>query len=78
MYKTGAIAWRLQIGSAFLPSLPLFFILRCPGRKMMEHLTSSAHRSQSLRVILLENVRPTTQDQDGGKKNLLEDHYGQH
>jgi len=45
----------------------------------MEHLTTSAHHSQSLRVIWFENVRPTAQNQYGGKcKPPLEDHYCQH
>ena len=35
MYRMGDLAWRLQIGSAFIPSVPLFFIHRCPGRKMI-------------------------------------------
>ena len=51
MYRTGDIAWRLQIGSAFIPSIPLFFILRCPGKEVMEHFTAYAHRTQSRRVI---------------------------
>jgi hypothetical protein len=32
VYQVGAIAWRLQIGSAFLPAIPLTIgIYFCPG-----------------------------------------------
>ena len=32
IYQVGAIAWRLQLGSAFLPAVPLIIgIFMCPG-----------------------------------------------
>lgn len=34
VYKTGAIAWRLQLGSAFIPAVPLAIgVFFCPGKK---------------------------------------------
>ena len=33
LYQVGPIAWRLQLGSAFLPAVPLVIgIYFCPGR----------------------------------------------
>ena len=38
LYQVGKIAWRLQLGSAFLPAVPLVIgVYFCPG----EHLTKS-------------------------------------
>ena len=36
VYQTGAIAWRLQLGSAFIPAVPLVLgIFFCPGRTLL-------------------------------------------
>ena len=37
VYNTGAIAWRLQLGSAFIPAVPLVIgIFFCPGNPFLQ------------------------------------------
>ena len=39
IYKVGAIAWRLQIGSAVIPAIPLAMgVYFCPGKPEDNHL----------------------------------------
>jgi hypothetical protein len=78
MYRTGDIAWRLQIGSAFIPSIPLFFIYYCPGTKMTRvfpHLLTN-HRvttlSDSETFVSLARIKTAAQQpfQDILKANV--------
>jgi hypothetical protein len=42
--NTGKIAWRLQLGSAFIPALPLAcFIFLCPGQSISLLVDFSSH-----------------------------------
>ena len=39
MYQIGKIAWRLQLGSAFIPAVPLLIgIYFCPGKQPYDGL----------------------------------------
>lgn len=36
VYNTGAISWRLQLGSAFIPAVPLVLgVFFCPGTYLL-------------------------------------------
>lgn len=48
MYQVGKIAWRLQLGSAFIPAIPLLFgIYFCPGNKSGGRAESMAYAEQN-------------------------------
>ena len=44
LYQTGRIAWRLQLGSAFIPAVPLIIgIYCCPGKLHCEKIEIKAY-----------------------------------
>ena len=44
VYNTGAISWRLQLGSAFIPAVPLVLgIYFCPGQLTILLYITTAH-----------------------------------
>lgn len=44
LYQTGRIAWRLQLGSAFIPAVPLIIgIYFCPGELHCEKIAVGAN-----------------------------------
>lgn len=44
LYQTGRIAWRLQLGSAFIPAVPLIIgIYCCPGKLHYDNIGMGAY-----------------------------------
>lgn len=60
-YQVGAIAWRLQIASAFLPAVPLTLgIYFCPG-KFISRLVELISSTLILRISALVNEERSLQ-----------------
>lgn len=55
VYRVGDIAWRLQIGSAFIPAVPLAIgIYFCPGN--LELLALRLHEAYSLTLFRIPTL----------------------
>lgn len=60
MYQVGKIAWRLQLGSAFIPAVPLLIgIYLCPGNMPVNGSESTAYVIKNRPAGTLRNIATT-------------------
>jgi len=61
MYQVGKIAWRLQLGSAFIPAVPLLIgIYFCPGKNVLHQYNYVAHIRQNHLAGTSKNIGTMT------------------
>ena len=57
MYQVGKIAWRLQLGSAFIPAVPLLIgIYFCPGNSTNNGTATMTYSEQNPRAGISKSI----------------------
>ena len=67
LYQTGKIAWRLQLGSAFIPAVPLIIgIYCCPGKLHYDKIGMGAYVAKNRLVGISRNIATKTRSTHSG------------